>query len=55
MGATPKFDASAVGVVHKKNEGLWVFGEIAQSDVLFVAGEVGKTQRLVVHDFEEPR
>ena len=55
MGATPKFDASAVGVVHKKNERFWVFGEVAQGDVLFVAGEVCKTKRLVVHDLEEPR
>ena len=55
MGATPKFDASATGVVHKKNERLWVFGEVAQGDVLFVTSEVSKTKCLFVHYLKKPR
>jgi len=51
----PEFHALAVRVVHQEDEGLRVFRQIAERNVLAVAAEVGEAERLLVDDAEKAR
>ena len=49
----PNLDAPPAGKIHQKQHGPVVLGQIAEGNILLIAGKIGEGERLVVQHLEE--